>query len=64
MKLSRIVEQAKTHRVVVPREDYIKSRRKGTSYIQQNKGGLTGFVKSCIGTAFYNMLLKIQGTGR
>ena len=29
-----------------------------TSYIQQNEGRTTVLVTSCVGTAFYNMLLK------
>jgi len=31
---------------------YTESKRKGTSYVQQNEGRLTELVKSCVETAF------------
>ena len=37
---------------------YKKSRRKGISYKQWREGKLIGLVTSCVGTAFWNTLLK------
>jgi hypothetical protein len=35
-----------------------ESRRRGMSYKQYKEGRVTGFVTSCVGTAFKNALLK------
>jgi hypothetical protein len=37
---------------------YNESRKKGTSYIRQNKGKVSELAKFCIGTEFYITLLK------
>ena len=37
---------------------YLQSRSTEISYIQYNEGRLTGLVTSCVGTAFWNTLLK------
>ena len=34
------------------------TKNQGDEYSTKGGGGLTGLVTSCIGTAFYNMLLK------
>ena len=39
---------------------YKDSKRRGTSYIQQNERRLIGFVTSCVGTAYKNMLLTAR----
>jgi hypothetical protein len=36
----------------------IYRRRKGISYIKLRESRLTGFVTSCVGTAFLNILLE------
>jgi hypothetical protein len=38
-------------------KNYKELRKKGTSYTQYSKGGLTVLVTCCVGTAFLNMLL-------
>jgi len=35
-----------------------ESVRRGISYTQQKEGRLSGLVTSCVGSAFYNTLLK------
>jgi hypothetical protein len=37
---------------------YVQLSREGTSQIQYNERRLTGLVTSCVGTAFWNTLLK------
>jgi len=37
---------------------YMESRKKGTSYVQQKGGRLTGSVMPCVGTAFCYTLFK------
>jgi hypothetical protein len=37
---------------------YLKSRRRGISYVKEVNGRLTGLVRFCVETDFYNGLLK------
>jgi hypothetical protein len=45
---------------------YMESRRRGTYYVEEKEGRLTGLVTSFVGTACENTLLKgkIEMTGR
>ena len=42
---------------------YNESRKKGTSYMRQNKGKVSELAKFCIGTEFYITLLKEKWRG-
>ena len=43
---------------------YEEFKRKETSHMQKNEADLSGFITSCVRTAFCNILLKEREKGR